>query len=298
MGAITGGGGNDLLTGGPHDDVIDARDGFADRVSCGGGTDHALADSVDSVTAGCESVQRLPEPAVAVDDAPPAISLSQPGLGAVFTVGRGHTLAADATDDRGVAKVQFMLGDRLLCEDASAPFTCAYIPTNGDVGRQTVVAIAIDTRQQTATALGSIEVRAAAPAAAPPVAPSDKRITLVEGARTVGVPIKCGTQDAASCTGILTVEALLPRAGKSGTADAARRGRRVTIARARFSTASGQRATVKARISRRGVRTVLRSSPARAQRRTVTARITVALDGSRQATRWTTRLTVRAKARR
>ena len=296
-GVISGGDGNDLVTGGPHDDLIDARDGFADRVSCGDGTDRALADAVDTVGSGCESVQRLPEPAVAVDDAPPTITFSHPGAGAVFAVGRGEALTAHATDDRGVEKVQFMLGDRLLCEDVSAPFTCGYTPSDGDVGNRTVVAIAIDSRQQTAVALRGIEVRAAAAPAAP-VTPSAERLTLVAGAPTVGVPISCGTRDAISCTGTLTVEALLPRAVKSGTAQAARRGRRVTIARARFSTASGQQSTVKARVSRRGVRKVLRTSSGRKKQRTVSARITVALDGSGKVTRWRTRLTIRATARR
>ena len=295
-GALTGGGGNDLLTGGPHDDVIDGRDGFADRVSCGDGADVALIDAFDTLGSGCESVQRLPEPpaAAAVDDAPPTISLSKPEVGATFAVGRGTTLAAQATDDHGIAKVQFMLGERLLCEDVTVPFTCAFKPADGDAGERTLVAVAIDTRQQSAVALRSVEVRDASTAAAP-VEIAHESLTVAEGSRTVGVPIACGTQGAMTCKGTLTVDTVVRSSVKSGRAKVSRRGRRVTIARARFSTASGQRTVVKARLSRRGVRSVL-GRAGRVKRRTVTARITVRLDGSRQVTRFKTRLTVRAKA--
>ena len=296
-GALTGGGGNDLLTGGPHDDVIDGQDGFADRVSCGSGTDVALVDAFDTLGSGCESVQRLPEPApaAAVDDAPPTISLSQPEARAIFAVGRGAALAAQVADDHGVAKVQFMLGERLLCEDVSSPFTCAFTPTNADAGERTLVAVAIDSRQQSAVALRSVEVRDASPDVAQVEVTRDA-LTVAEGSTTVAVPIECGTQGGMTCRGTLAVDTFVAGSAKSGRAKASRRGRRVTIARARFSTAAGQRTLVKARVSRRGVRTVLGRSGARANRRTVTARITVKLDGSRQVTRWKTRLTIRGKA--
>jgi Ca2+-binding RTX toxin-like protein len=55
-GAITGGAGNDTLTGGASDDTIDARDGYADRVKCGKGGDSASVDTLDTVSADCETV--------------------------------------------------------------------------------------------------------------------------------------------------------------------------------------------------------------------------------------------------
>ena len=297
-GTLAGGGGNDFLTGGPHDDVIDARDGSADRISCGDGSDRALVDAVDSVGSGCESLERLPEPTTAADDAPPAISMSAPTVAATLRVGRAEILAARATDDRGIAKVQFMLGERVLCEDTSAPYTCAYTPTSRDAGRQTIVAVVIDTRQQTAVALRSVDVRGASVTSG--VRLPAKALTFAAGARTIEVPVECVTEDGAACTGTLWIEALVS-ASTPRQARAARRGRRVTIARARLSVASGQRTTIKARISRRGVKRVLPRSGVHAKRRTVSARMTVALVGSRGerlVTRRTTTLTVSAEARR
>jgi hypothetical protein len=56
---ITGGAGADGLYGGEGDDNIDSRDGSADRVECGPGTDTAIIDVRDSVIE-CESVGRVP----------------------------------------------------------------------------------------------------------------------------------------------------------------------------------------------------------------------------------------------
>lgn len=61
---LSTGGGNDNLAGGPGrdtlhagvgDDVVDAKDGEADIVDCGVGTDRATIDAIDTVT-GCEVV--------------------------------------------------------------------------------------------------------------------------------------------------------------------------------------------------------------------------------------------------
>jgi hypothetical protein len=61
--AITGRTGGDQLLGGFDDDDLFARDGIADVVDCGLGTDSAQTDqlSLDSVT-GCETLHALPEP--------------------------------------------------------------------------------------------------------------------------------------------------------------------------------------------------------------------------------------------
>jgi Ca2+-binding RTX toxin-like protein len=56
---VTGGAGADVLNGGPGNDTIQARDGVADRVDCGDGTDTVVADAVDAVV-GCETVQLPP----------------------------------------------------------------------------------------------------------------------------------------------------------------------------------------------------------------------------------------------
>jgi len=63
--AVTGGPGKDTLSGGPGSDTINARDGNADRVDCGPGTDTATVDSKDTIAGAssqnpngsCESVR-------------------------------------------------------------------------------------------------------------------------------------------------------------------------------------------------------------------------------------------------
>jgi hypothetical protein len=82
---ITGGFGNDTLTGGPGadtvfgddtgsycgiyscqlpfgNDTIDVRDGEADNVDCGVGTDKVVADAVDTIAPNCEQVDRAAGP--------------------------------------------------------------------------------------------------------------------------------------------------------------------------------------------------------------------------------------------
>ena len=55
---LSGGGGADVLSGGSRSDTILARDGVADRVTCGSGYDYVIADERDRIAAGarCEFV--------------------------------------------------------------------------------------------------------------------------------------------------------------------------------------------------------------------------------------------------
>lgn len=57
---IDGGGGADVLMGDGGADTIRARDGIADSVDCGPGTDTAIVDTIDTVRA-CETVQSSTE---------------------------------------------------------------------------------------------------------------------------------------------------------------------------------------------------------------------------------------------
>lgn len=77
--ALTGGGGVDLLSGGDGNDAINARDGVADVVTCGDGSDTVVADAVDTVV-DCEAVQL---PAVATPPPPPPATPVVPETGAV-----------------------------------------------------------------------------------------------------------------------------------------------------------------------------------------------------------------------
>ena len=56
---LTGGSGRDRISGGKDDDVIYARDGQRDSISCGTGKpDRVIADASDRVAGDCENVSR------------------------------------------------------------------------------------------------------------------------------------------------------------------------------------------------------------------------------------------------
>jgi RTX calcium-binding nonapeptide repeat (4 copies) len=61
---VIGGAGGDTLAGGPGNDVIVSRDGVADTVTCGPGTDQAVIDLRDSVAGDCERIDRPPDTGV------------------------------------------------------------------------------------------------------------------------------------------------------------------------------------------------------------------------------------------
>ena len=156
---IDGGTGNDVLNAGSGDDTVRARDGFADFVNCGDGNDTAEVDTLDTVQE-CETVNRadvgnandVPE------DRPPTVTLGSPPPGVLLRTDRPTTVTAEAADDRGIAQVLFLDDDRIVCADTVAPYTCDYRPRGEDVGRNLLVAVAIDTAQQSASALRAFNV--------------------------------------------------------------------------------------------------------------------------------------------
>jgi Ca2+-binding RTX toxin-like protein len=154
---ITGGDGIDTLEGEAGDDTLVARDGLADRVRCGAGDDTALVDPYDVVSDTCENVHVAGEraaPAPTADDSAPTIAWRP-----------GSALGVSAQDDRGIAGVQWLDDDRVICTDTTAPYDCDYKPTVGDVGRNTLTAIATDTAGQTASVVAAKTVERFAPVA-------------------------------------------------------------------------------------------------------------------------------------
>ncbi|HWK26226.1 MAG TPA: Ig-like domain-containing protein [Solirubrobacter sp.] len=158
-GTIIGGEGADVLEGGPQDDTIVSRDGSPDVVICNGGNDTVTADTLDIVSPSCENVTRQAAPGGPYDDHPPALAWLVPAAGSSVSAGAGTRLAVDASDDRGLTRVQFFAGERALCEDVAAPYTCAFQPRGDDVGRTTLIAIATDGANQTASAVRTVTVR-------------------------------------------------------------------------------------------------------------------------------------------
>ena len=145
-----------------------------------------IADTLDTVSPSCENVQvaAVPGPA-GLDDRPPTVAWSTPASAASFRGEAAQTLSVTATDDRGVAKVQFFDEDRLLCEDTAAPYTCAYQARGADVGRNTLIAVATDTAGQASTAIRLVTVQQvpADGAAAALAEPRPPRAVQVHGQR-------------------------------------------------------------------------------------------------------------------
>ena len=126
-------------------------------IYCAAGNDTALVDPLDTVSQSCENAPVTVVPGGA-DDRPPTVTWSAPANAARFRGSVVTTLAADATDDRGVAKVQFFDDDRLVCEDTAAPYTCDYQARGADVGRNTLIATAIDGANQATSAVRPVTV--------------------------------------------------------------------------------------------------------------------------------------------
>jgi hypothetical protein len=140
-------------------DTVNAVDGYPDMIDCGAGTDTANVDQFDT-TVGCETVNRT---AVASaydtpEDTPPLVSWLSPTSGKSLATAAMTPLQVAASDDHGVSKVDFYVGQRLVCTDTVAPYTCNYQPLGADLGRNTLIAVATDTAGQTAAALNTVVV--------------------------------------------------------------------------------------------------------------------------------------------
>lgn len=204
---ITGNGGIDFLDGEAGDDTLLARDGLADRVRCGTGTDTAVVDQFDQVSDTCEVVQRL-APEVILEDTPPTISWRA-----------GSSLGVNAADDRGVVKVQWLDDDRVICTDTAAPFDCEHKPRIEDVGRNTVTAIATDTAGQTSGVTAARTVARFKPVAVSLQVKRSGRRYLATGKVTLPSGVPCsGSVKVGSKTGKLgsscAFRIAVPRAAK------------------------------------------------------------------------------------
>jgi hypothetical protein len=97
-----------------------------------------------------------PPPTSPAEDLPPTVAFTHPAAGAHLS--GTPTLTADAADDRGVASVRFLAGERTVCTDTTAPYECAYTLTAADVGHTTLIAVATDGAGQTGAAVRSVNV--------------------------------------------------------------------------------------------------------------------------------------------
>ena len=86
----------------------------------------------------------------AAETTPPSVSVTSPSAGA--TLNGTTTVAASASDNRGVASVQFRVdGQNLGAADTSAPYSLPWNTTSSPEGAHTVTAVARDAAGNSAT---------------------------------------------------------------------------------------------------------------------------------------------------
>lgn len=124
---ISGGAGNDTIDGGPgadtlsgddNDDTINAYDGIVDTVTCGNGTDLAVADATDSVsTLECETVRGAPDTTITS------------GL-ADGTVTNIQDVSFGYTSNLSGATFRCWINGSVLQENCSSPFNVTNVSDN------------------------------------------------------------------------------------------------------------------------------------------------------------------------
>jgi len=207
-GDLTGGDGSDILEGGPLDDVIHARDGAPDTIICNGGTDTVEADTQDTISPTCEAVSIQATPGGVFDDRPPLIAWVTPAANASLSANDPTQLLVNASDDRGLARVQFFDDDRLVCDVAAPPFQCSYAPRGADVGRNTLIAVASDGAGQSTSIIRAVTVRRfATPSVSLSLKPSRDRKAPYKFQAKGKVSRPAAVAPSQGCSGTVTVKA-------------------------------------------------------------------------------------------
>jgi hypothetical protein len=95
-----------------------------------------------------------------VGDAPPTVHLTSPASG-VVTEGQSIAIAADASDDVGVTRVEFRINGASVATIASAPYSTQQLaPAGADGSSIVILAIATDTAGQTTSDQVTLTLRA------------------------------------------------------------------------------------------------------------------------------------------
>jgi len=116
------------------------------RASYGGDAAHEGSAGTASITA------------VGADVTAPTVQITAPS-GATVPKGRTFTIAATATDDRGIARVEFRVNGVLLCTDTGSPYTCAWAVSRKSNVSYAISVSAIDTSGNVAVATTSVRSR-------------------------------------------------------------------------------------------------------------------------------------------
>jgi hypothetical protein len=141
------------------DDDLD-NDGVSNAVETAIGTNPAKADTdgdgVSDKADQCPVTVGDQANGCTSEDVPPTVAFSTPADDAKLNPGAATTLAATASDDKGVAKLVFVDDGKVIGEDRTAPYSIAYQPKGEDVGRNTLAVVAVDAKNQTATAFRAV----------------------------------------------------------------------------------------------------------------------------------------------
>ena len=90
------------------------------------------------------------------DTTPPSVTITSPANGAKVRRGSTITLAASATDNVAVSKVEFYVNGSLLCTRPSAPYSCSWKAPSGAKRTYQIVAKAYDPAGNTSTSSVSL----------------------------------------------------------------------------------------------------------------------------------------------
>ena len=153
-GDITGGDGADILEGGPLDDTIHARDGAPDTIICNGGIDTVEADTLDTVSPTCENVSTIAgRPAARSTIARRCSHWAAPTANASLSANSPSKLAVNA-QRRPRPRPRAVLRRRpaAVRGHRAAVRLQPTSPRGGDVGRNTLIAVAVDGANQTTSA--------------------------------------------------------------------------------------------------------------------------------------------------
>jgi archaellum component FlaF (FlaF/FlaG flagellin family) len=140
---------------------------------------------------------------VTVDNAAPTVSLTAPADGA--SVSGSITISADATDNLGVSRVQFLVNGTVVGTDSSSPYSISWDSTTIANGTATITARATDAANNaTISAARTITVSNAAPDTTPPTV----SLTAPANGATVSGTITISA-DASDNVGVSQVEFLV-----------------------------------------------------------------------------------------
>jgi Bacterial Ig domain/RTX calcium-binding nonapeptide repeat (4 copies) len=258
---ITGGGGGDFLSGNAGTNTMNAVNGYPDRVDCGG-TGTANVDQLDSVT-GCTTTNttKLSNVGLITQDKAPTLSWTSPRQNARINPSRSNTFQVKASPGtHPITKVVYYVGQRTACIATKAPYKCAYKATDGDVGKDTLVAIATDSIGLTTTVTRTINVSTFKPKKlSASTRPKRAKHTPFRFTTSGRLTLPSGVSKRAGCSGKVSVTF---RAGKKkvGSGTAKLRSSCTFNSRVKVVVAGGKARTLKVSVVFGGNKTLSRVS--------------------------------------